>query len=272
MAGNEDDELLLVDAVEGEEPEIEDQDEGGEPEGDELEDEIIFDDGAAPAPGERDTRLVKHLREINREQAKRLAEAERRQSLPELGPKPTLEACDYDEDTFEKKLVEWQDRKRERETVENTAATQQRQAQEEWGRDYQGYQQKRAALAYADRDEAEATAVASLTKAQQAVVVQTADNPALLLYALAKHPAKLAEISQISNPLKMAVAIAKLEGVLKVKRKRTAPEPERIERGSARVSAKGPDKELERLEKKAAQTGDRSEVVAYKAQLRSRAA
>lgn len=277
MAGQENDELLLDKQVEGEDPDTDDQgqDQDQDDDGnvsDEFVEEVVFGDEAAPASGESDTGLVKHLREQIRERDKRLAELSKAQpQQQELGPKPTLETCEYDEERFEAELERWHDQKRKADEVQQAQGNVQRQAREEWDRDYQGYQQKRAALAFADRDEVESIATATLNEVQQAVIVQAAGDPALLLYALGKNPAKLAEISKITNPLKMAVAVAKLEGDLKVNRKRKAPDPERIETGSARVAQKGPDKELERLEKEAERTGDRTKVIAYKAKLKARA-
>lgn len=269
----QDDELLLEDRAEGDQGE-DDQphtDANDEPEGDEFEEEVTFGDGAAPAPGEGDTPLIQHMRKQLREAQKRAAELEKQvgSSQQELGPKPTLADCEYDEDRFDEERDAWEERRRAIEAAKTSPNNPQVQAREEWQRDHQSYQQQRAELTYADRDEVEGIAAAALSEVQQAVVVQSADNPALLLYALGRNPAKLAEISQIQNPLKMAAAIAKLEGALKVNRKRKAPDPERIERGSARVSVKGADKELQRLEKEAEQSGNYDKLFDYKRRLRS---
>jgi hypothetical protein len=115
-----------------------------------------------------------------------------------------------------------------------------------------------------------AISAGGLNDVQQAVIVKAADNPALVLYSLGKHPAKLAELSQITDPLKMAAAVARLEGGLKVMPKRKPPEPEEIASGTASVSH-GKDKELERLEKEAERTGDRTKLIAYKARQKSQA-
>ena len=274
MADEEGDELLLEDRVEDDESKTEEQghsEDDLEPQGDgEFEEHVSFD-GAAPAPGEGDTGLVRHLREQIRERDRRLAEAEKRQAQPPLGPKPTLETCEYDEEKFEEELEKWHDQKRQTEALGNTQADADQRFREEWSRDHERYQQTRAALQFADRDDTEATALTALNPVQQQALVQAADNPALLLYALGKNPAKLAELSAISNPLKMAAAVAKLEGALKVQRKRKAPDPERIQTGSTRVAPRGSDKELERLEKEAERLNDRTKLIAYKAKLKSQA-
>ena len=118
--------------------------------------------------------------------------------------------------------------------------------------------------------EAEEVALASLSQAQQVVIVKAASNSAMVVHALGKHPAKLAEISKITDPIKLAVAVSKLEGKLSVTKRGGPPEPERIARGGAPV-AQGKDKELERLEKEADRTGDRTKLIAYRQKLKAQA-
>jgi len=273
----EDDELLLEDQVEGEEPDTDDEEEAepkAEPEGEDDGLEFSFGDEAAPASGERDSALVRHLRNQIRERDKRLAALDKGQGSPavEVGPKPTLEASDYDEERYERELEAWHDRRLKAKAVENQQSDVERQAQEEWQRAHQRYQAERLKLLEKapDAEEAEGVALASLSEVQQAVIVKVADNAATLLTALGRHPGKLSELSQINDPLKMAAAVARLEGGLKVMPKRKAPEPEEIARGSASV-AKGKDKHLERLEAEAGRTGDRSKLIAYKYSLKQRA-
>jgi hypothetical protein len=119
MADEAEDEVLEL----GEEHELDDDNQGEDqteasekPEGDEDEEEtvlLIGDEDAAPASGEGETPLIKHLREQTRRQAKEIAEL-RKGSQPqkiEVGAKPTLADCDYDEDKFEAELDGWKDRK-----------------------------------------------------------------------------------------------------------------------------------------------------------------
>jgi hypothetical protein len=145
-----------------------------------------------------------------------------------------------------------------------------RQSQEQWQKELQAHADKRAALKFPDAAEAEETATAALTEVQQAVIVKVADNSAQVLYALGKHPARLAELSKITDPLKLAAAVARLEGTLKVMPKRKPPEPEQIASGNASVKH-GSDKQLERLEKEAERTGDRTKLIAYRKQLQKAA-
>lgn len=265
-------ELLLENEVEetDEQEEQEEQNESQqEPEGNgEEEFEISFGDEAAPA-SESDTPLIKHLRNQLRETQKELQEAKKaapQAQQIEVGEKPTLAGCDYDEEAFEQELEGWRDRKAKAEAAQANAGQAEREAREAWERDLQSYRDKRSALKFADVEEVEEVATSALNEVQQAVIVKAADNPALVLYSLGKHPARLAELSKITDPLKMAAAVAKLEGGLKVTARRKAPEPEEIASGSARVSGSS-DKTLERLEKEAARTGDRTKLIQYKKSL-----
>lgn len=266
MADLEDDALELN---EDQADEAEDQEQQAETETGELvEDEeiVLFEDEESPTSGEAETGLVKHLRTQLTEQRKELDRL--RKSAPqaqtiEVGEKPTLAGCEYDEDAYEQALDQWKETKRKAEAQVADAQQVQKQAADAWAEEVQGHHAKKAALKFPDMQEAEDVAVASLTEVQQAVIVKAASNSALVMYALGKHPAKLAELSKITDPIKLAVAVSKLEGKMSVTKRGGPPEPERIARGSA--SSAGADKHLERLEKDADRTGDRTALIAYRA-------
>jgi hypothetical protein len=206
------------DETETEKPESEEEDEGDE------ETVVSFGDEAAPASGDGETPLIKHLRTELRETKREIAEL-RKGSQPqaiEVGPKPTLADCDYDEDAFEAKLDQWKDRAAKAKEAETEADRTSRELNEEYQRSLRSYHDGKAKLGFADVDEAEETVTALLSKDQQNVILLTADNPSMVIYALAKHPAKLEQIAQTKNPLKLAAAVAKLEGTLKVTTRKKA--------------------------------------------------
>jgi hypothetical protein len=226
------------------------------------------------ASGERDTGLVKHLRDEIRRRDTELAEIRRTGSAPqkvEVGEYPTLESVDYDEDKHREAVEAWTQRKAAADRQQSESQNQDRAAAEAWQADVQRFEARRVELKVPDAEEAIETAMAGLNQVQQAVIVKAADNPALVFAALGKHPGKLAEIASIQDPLKQAAAVAKLEGTLRVAPRRKAPDPEQIASGSAAVT-QGKDATLERLEAEAARTGDRSKVIAHKAQRKSKAA
>jgi hypothetical protein len=128
------------------------------------------------------------------------------------------------------------------------------------------FEQKKGRLEFEDRDEAISSVQSSLDLVQQAVIVKAAADPALFLYALSKSEAKRDELAKIHDPIKMAAAVARMEGAVKVTKGRKAPDPDRPARGSASMPG-GTDKQLEKLEKEADRTGDRTKLIAYKKKL-----
>jgi len=120
-----------------------------------------------------------------------------------------------------------------------------------------------------DFEEAEAVVQEAFNVTQQGVVLQGAENPALVIYAIGKNQKKLKELSDIKDPVKFAFAVARLEKELKVtSRKSAAPQPERIVSGTGRVSG-AVDSTLERLRDEAAKTGNMTKVIQYKQQKRA---
>lgn len=277
MADLEDDALELAEDQEA--PEVEGQDQQEQPELtseealEEEEEVVSFEGEAAPASGEPEVGLVKHLRdELRRVQKER---DDLRKSAPqsapiEVGEKPTLAGCDYDEEAYETALDQWKGRKAAAEKQVEEAQKAQKQAADAWAEELQGHHQKKAALKFKDVQEAEDVALAALSELQQAVIVKAANDSAMVIYALGKHPAKLAELSKITDPLKLAAHVARLEGKLTVTKRGGPPEPERIARGGAPIAG-AKDKELERLEKEADRTGNSSKLIAYRAKLKARA-
>ncbi len=270
MADIDDDEVLEL-----EEEQILD-DEGDKPEteedaADDDEIEIVFGDEAAPASGERDSSVIRELRAAIRERDRLLAEA-RKATAPKAidpGPKPTLEACGYDEEAFETALDQWKELKAKAASVEAEAEAVQRRAAEQWQADLSTYQAQKAALKVPDFDDAQAAVEAAMTNAQQAVVVKASGNSAQMIYALGKRPERLETLSKIDDPIKLAAEIARLEGTMKVQSRRKAPDPETPLRGNARLSETA-DKTLERLEREADKTGDRTKVIAYKRSMKAK--
>lgn len=242
--------------------------EGGDAD-DEL--EVVFGDEAAPASKGDDSGLVRKLRDEIRKRDERLATLERGQQPQkiEVGDKPTLETCEYDEAKFEEALDAWKERKAEVEQADAHAQKQTQAQQARFAEKMGDFQRNKTALAARDFEAAEETVVSTLSQVQQAIVVKAADNSAAVIYALGRHPQKLATLSAIDDPIEFTAALVKLEGTLKVtKRTRTPPEVDTPARGSAPLSQTS-DKELERLEKEAAKTGDRTKVVAHKRKLKS---
>lgn len=216
---------------------------------------------------------VKDLRKQTKEQAKRIRELEQEAAakaapatkVPDLGPKPTLDDCDYDAEEFESRLTAWHDRKRQADQAQADEKKQQEAQQQEWQGRLTTYAKAKEGLKVRDFDDAENTVLSTLSVTQQGIIVQGADNSALVVYALGKNPAKAKELAGITDAVKFAFAIAKLETQLKVQAKsKSAPPPEgKVRGGNAPVSG-SVDSNLERLRADAEKTGDYSKVSAYR--------
>ena len=99
---------------------------------------------------------------------------------------------------------------------------------------------------------------------------QSVNGTDIAAVRVTKNPAKAKELSSITDPVKFAFAVAKLEAQLKVTPRKAPPPPERAVRGTAPVSGTV-DSTLERLREEAARTGDMSKVMAYRRQQKAQA-
>ena len=238
----------------------------------------IGDETPAEEP-ERAPEWVRELRKSHRELQRKVREYEEQSArvtapaaVPTLGAKPKLEDHDYDTDKYETALEAWY---RQKDTVE--AARRQAEAQAEaqrkaWQDKLDGYAKAKADLRVKDYDDAEATVQESLNTVQQGVLLQGADNPALLVYALGKNPKKAKELAAITDPVKFSFALAKMEAQLKVNPAKRPPAPERAITGSSAPISGTVDSTLERLRAEAEKTGDMTKVIRYRNQLREKQA
>lgn len=258
-AESEDENLAVLDDEESEE---------------EDEDEIVISIGEESPPQEEETRApawVRELRKSNREKERKIRELEARlnASATETKPvaleaKPTLESCDYDSDEYENKLAAWYEQKRAYDAAEAEAAAQRDAEAKDWQDKLDAYAKARASLKVRDYEDAEAFALETFNVTQQGIVLQGSENPAHLIYALGKSQKRAKELASITDPVKFAFAVAKLETQLKVTNRKAAAAPERtITSGGGRISG-SVDSTLERLREEALKTGDLSKVMAYK--------
>ena len=261
--------------VEEEEIEVNEPVEEIEPEDTE---EVVVSIGEEAPPPEEHTpapEWVKELRKTNRELQRQNRELQARvQAAPPetkpvvIGNKPKLEDHDYDADAYEEALTSWFERKRQADEVNAKQEAEVKNQQKAWQAKLDGYGKAKAELRVKDFEDAEEVAQQVFSITQQGVLLQGADNPALVVYALGKNPAKAKELAEIKDPVKFAFAVAKLEKDLKVTNRRQAPAPERIVTGTGRSSG-AVDSTLERLREEAARTGNMTKVIQYRAQKRS---
>lgn len=245
-------------------------------------DEVIVTIGETAPPQEEEEiakapEWVRELRKTNRELARENRELKKSQSekaqsaqAATLGPKPTMadSDIDYDATKFEVALTKWNEQKRAADQRATDLQAAEKKSQDAWAARLAEYGEAKGKLKVKDFDDAEATALEALTQVQQGIVVQGSENAALVMYALGKNSAKLKELVAITDPVKFAFAVAKLEKDLKLTTRKAPPPPEKVVTGSAPKSGVV-DSQLERLRTEAEKTGDYTKVTAYKRQKRA---
>lgn len=211
---------------------------------------------------------VRELRELKAEKAAREAHASQ-QKEQELGPRPKLtdDDIDFDEDKFNSRLDEWHARKSKIEARERDDLAQAERQNQEWQAKLEAHKKAASALRVSDYEEASEAVKTAFSDIQYAIMHE-ADNSAVLEYAIGKRPAKAKELASITNPIKFAMALAKLETQVKTTSRKVPPAPESKVRGSAPASG-AVDSQLDRLRAEAEKTGDMSKVIAYRAQQRA---
>jgi len=250
---------------------------GGAPGGeDDLDGVVVTIGDEQPAPEDTEQSAptwVKDLRKANRQKDRELREkdaeiarlrgAGQQQQAVVLGTKPTLESCDFDGEKFETELTAWHDRKRTVEQQAQQAQEAEAKARSEWQKRLDAFAAGKTALKVRDYDDAEASVQEHFNTVQQGVILDGAENAALLVYALGKNPGKAKELAAITNPVRFAFAVAKLEAQLKVTERRAAPVPERVLRGNAPAQA-FTDKKLEELRQQGLESGNMDRYFAAK--------
>lgn len=214
----------------------------------------------------------RRLERENRELQEKLRAKEA--PLPEipLGAKPRLEDHDFDADKFELALQDWFEKKRVADEKAAQAQAEARAKEEAWQARLAEYGQAKAKLKVPDYEDAEERVQRLFNVTQQGVMIAGAENPALLVYALGKHPAKAKELAAIKDPVKFAFAVAKLETQMKTTaRPRPAPPAPDTPVRSTAPSRSAVQATLDRLDAEAERTGDRTKVVAYMRQIKAQA-
>ena len=271
-------EEVIEELVEESEPIPEEDENQDEPEEDDgftvqIDDEDSLpqeeEDEASKAPSwVRDLRKShKDQQRENRELKKKLDELQTpaEEVIPQLKAKPTLESADYDTDVYERQLTEWHDAKRRHGEREEQQAAEVENQKQAWQNTLDSYTQKKTELKARDFDDAELVVQDELNNVQQGLILQGADDPALVIYALGKNPKKIKELAALTDPVKFSFAVAKLETKLKVSKRRATTSPERTVTGNSRLSG-SVDSNLDRLRAEAAKTGDYTKVTQYKRQ------
>lgn len=178
-----------------------------------------------------------------------------------VGEEPTFEGCDYDPDKFKSEMAAYYDRK-------SRADIQAKQTESKTQEVIATFNNQVKALGVKDFDLAKQVFNNSFSLDQKNAILTAADNMALIVYALGKQPDKVNQLMEITDPIKLAAAVAKIEKDVKVTKKSNAGkiEPDKVLKGNASTNSPvgNVDKQLEKLREKARATGDTRELMAFK--------
>jgi len=251
----------------------------GAPEGEEAAadgdagDEVVVTIGDETPPTEEDERRapawLRDLRQQNRSLVRRTREleAQLKQTQPapalvEVGAKPSLAACDFDEDRFAAELESWHDRKAKAEQQTREAQRAQVQAAEAWQKRLGEYEKQKAALKVPGLAAAEETCRDVFSVTQQALIIKACKQPALMVAALGLNEKEARRLAGITDPVEFTAELVRTEMQVKTQSRKPPPPEKPVPRSSVSGAA-AVDSTLAKLQEKAAKTGDRTEVVRY---------
>lgn len=253
--------------------------ENAQPEGSEAaEDELIVTIGdASPAEDEEKSApsWVKELRRKNREDQRKIRELEEQlNAVKGVTPtqdappkKPKLEDFDYDADEFERAMDAYYTQKAEHDKRLEAQKQAQAEQQKEWEQRQKSYIDGKGKYPAEKMQEAEEEVVNTLPAARQAMILDVADDPALIIYALGTNSDALKKLNAIKSDGRFIKELAKLEMNIKVQPKaKTPPPPERTISGSGRTPGAAAAN-LDALKTEAEKSGDYSKYFAEKRRL-----
>lgn len=238
-------------------------------------DEITFGDTAVSA-GEEESEGVRNLRKRLREREQELKQLRGTQAAPDIGEKPTLESCDYDDDRYERELIDWRDRKRK---ADDEAEQQQALAQsveEDVQASQRAYETQRASLKVPGFDAADDAVTEALPPLfLNAVNVAAGPKAAALRFYLGTHADELDKLKaldprKVTDLIRLSGLVGQMAEKINVQRRKPTTTPEQQHRGQSGAGGGAGDTKLARLEREADKTNDRTALIAYKRQLRER--
>lgn len=271
----EDPDQIKEDHESGEEKEVEPEN-SNDQSSENDEEEVVITVGDDPeeeddkAPG-----WVKDVRIQNRELKRKLREIEASQKNPKLdavedpGPEPTISDpdIDYDSDIYSSKFKTWHNKTQAIAKLTKEKADKDKKDQDAWNSTLSNYGNKKNNLKVKGFEASEALVQEILSETQIGIILDGADNPANVVYAIGKNAKIANDLASITSPVKFAVAMAKLEVSLKITKRKQAPPPSSLPKGSA-VGSSNTDKKLDKLYAEAAKSGDMSEVRSFKKRMK----
>lgn len=238
--------------------------------------EVFFEDEEPSAEPPKDSKAWARLRAAERDARREAAELRRKleaqsspSQVPDPGPEPTLEDCDYDQDILKKRVREHDAAVARKQAADAEAAKAQQEASRRAQELFDNYSRKKAELSKRVQgyQEAESAVISMMSPERQDVLLKIAEDPARLVYALGRRPDKLEELAKENDRDRFVAKLKKLEVSINVKKGTPTPPEERVS-GSGSPGPAGST--LERLRAEAFKTGDYTKVNAWKRQQRER--
>lgn len=264
-----------VDIVEGEETDI-------------VEDETVEQEASvneeqsetqSEPEDEKDANWLKNLRKSYREEKKRNRELEERikalepSSKPQvLGKEPDIEDFDYDTEQFKAAWKSWNERRMEVESAARKAKEEEEAKHREWQTTLESYEKQKKAVQADDMEDAEDAVKSILNSTQQGIILHATENPANVILEIGRNERKAIELASITDPIKFASAIAKLEERMKTTTTRKAPAPEKRTPAAGGASTSAISATADKLLEEAQKTGDISKYRAFMKQQREKSA
>lgn len=206
---------------------------------------------------------VRQLRTVNRDLAKKLKlEQQQREALErklqestvttveELPKEPDIgdDGIDYDPEKFKQEWAKWNAKKSQIEAQKAEQNRSAEQAQQKFQQRLQAYEKEKPS--YKGIETAEQAVTSALNVNQQGIIINYADNPALLVSALGKNPVVLAQLAAIKDPIEYSRKIWEIEKKVSDKMssvKKPAPEPTIKGGGTATKTNSNHEKVLDKL-------------------------
>ncbi len=253
------------DDIDKDNPPNEDDDEETPNDDDDL--GFSFDDEEESEEVKQAPKWVKEVRIQNRELKRKLKEYEAKQAqstgMQALREKPTLEEYDYDDEAYQADLDKWYQEKQQFESHKQQVEQQFQQVQEKFNAEAQTISAVKP-----DFQEKLNKVAEALPIERQNFILGKTKNPAKLSYLLGKSPEKLAQLAELDD-----IDYIKQIGVLEYqmqqgKTKQRNPNKPKPRKHKTHSSGGGVDMRLQKLQEQAEKTGNYTEVIRYKKQMK----
>lgn len=234
------------------------------------EEEITFGD-------EPETKPIAEIRNAYKDKAREAAELKRRvaeleekvrPNPIEVGPKPTREQFDYDDDAYDEAVDKWHEDRVAAQQQQAEIAKPDEELQQRFQQKVEAFKSGIATLGFADAQDKVDGALAVLNVAQQSAIVKAAKDPSYFVYALGRNPEKLAALAEQNDLAEFIAEVVRLEMIMTTRKRPAADTPVS---GNAPAAVKSTNKVEEKLIAEAERTGDRTKLIRWRKEQRQAA-